>query len=98
MVKYKKNVDVCAPLYAGLVKNAARPEGQGLNLCLFLVKTNFLEGKVVVVGRWGWSGLAWHFLCSEILFIRPEDPAKSHQPAANKHTGLYCEGPRTAYI
>lgn len=44
MVKYRKNVDVCAPLYVGLVKNAARPEGQGLNLCLFLVKTNFLEG------------------------------------------------------
>lgn len=39
----------------------------------------------------GWSGLAWHFLCSEILFIRPQDPAKSHQPAANKHTGLHGE-------
>lgn len=50
MVKYSKNVNVCAPLYAGLVKNAARPEGQDLNPCLFLVRTNFLEeGDVVVV-------------------------------------------------
>lgn len=59
-MKYRKNVNVCAPLYAGLMKNAARPEGQGLNLCLFLVKTHF-----VVVGGWGggiWVSLAFSLL------------------------------------
>lgn len=65
MVKYRKNVDVCAPLYVGLVKNAARPEGQGLNLCLFLVKTNFLEGGSGGGGGGGvvvWSSLAFSLL------------------------------------
>lgn len=36
-----------------MVKNAARPGGQGLNLCLFLVKSDFLVGG---------SGVPWHFL------------------------------------
>lgn len=68
MVKYRKNVNVCAPLYAGLVKNAARPEGQDLNPCLFLVRTNFLEGGdvvvvvVMVVVGGVWTSLAFSLL------------------------------------
>lgn len=55
------------------------PGGQGLNLCLFLVKSDFLVGG---------SGVPWHFLRWGILFIWPKDSAKSHQPTATKHTGL----------
>lgn len=94
MGKYRKNVNVCAPLYAGLEKNAARPEGQGSNLSLFLVKTYFL-----VVGGSEWvGGLAWHFLCLEIFVYMAKDPAMSHQPAATKHTSPHCAGPRVAGI
>lgn len=85
MGKYRKNVNVCAPLQAGLVKNAARPEGQGSNRCLFLVKTNFL-----VVGGSKWAGY--------FLFIWPKDSAMSHQPAATEHTSPHCAGPRVAGI
>ena len=31
-------------MFCEVVKNAARPGGQGLNLCLFLVKSDFLVG------------------------------------------------------
>lgn len=71
-------------MFWGMVKNAAGPGGQGLNLCLFLVKSHFLVGG---------SGVPWHFLCWGILFIWPKDSAQSHQPTAAKHTGLRDKGP-----
>lgn len=61
-----------------------RPEGQGLNLCLFLVKSDFL-----VLG----SGIPWHFLFWGPLFIWPKDSAQSHQPTATKHMELPLKGP-----
>lgn len=70
--------------FVDLVKNAARPGGQDLNLCLFLVKSDFLVGG---------SGVPWHFLCRGILFIWPKDSAESHQPTATKHIGLHCKRP-----
>lgn len=69
--------------FVDLVKNAARPGGQDLNLCLFLVKSDFLVGG---------SGVPWHFLCRGILFIWPKDSAESHQPTATTHIGLHCKG------
>lgn len=88
-MKYRKNVNVCAPLYAGLMKNVARPEGQGLNLCLFLVKTHF-----VVVDGWGGGDLGEPGIFSAQRFcLYAQRTLKSHQPTATKHTGLHCEGP-----
>lgn len=71
-------------VFGGMVKNAARPGGQGLNLCLFLVKSDFLVGG---------SGVPWHFLCWGFLFIWPKDSAQSHQPTATKHAGLHHKRP-----
>lgn len=70
-------------VFCELVKNAVRPWGQGLNPCLFLVKSDFSVGGVC--GTLAFSPLR------DFVYM-DEDSAKSHQPTATKHTGLRWEG------
>lgn len=67
-------------MFCGVVKNAERPGGQGLNLCLFPVKSCSLVGG---------SGVPWHFLVQGVLFTWPRDSAASYRHTENKDGKLH---------